>query len=54
MSVGGTTYEPNASVGAVPHTLKGRDAEFVNRDVIVTPGTPITITLIQPLKISAN
>jgi hypothetical protein len=62
MTVGGAKYEPKASVGAVPHTLKGRGATQsvvgntagADRDVIVTPGTPITITLTQPLKIFAN
>jgi hypothetical protein len=43
----GTTYTPSAGVGVVPHALLGRD-------VIVSPGTPITITLTQPLKIAAN
>ncbi len=41
-------------VGAVPHTLKGRGAEFANRDVIVTPRTPITIRPTHQLKTSAN
>ena len=99
LTVGGTTYEPSATVGSVPHTLKGRGvtksavgnvavgtaagavigqvigknekstiiggaigavaggaraATLADRDVIVTPGTPITITLTQSLKISAN
>ena len=53
MSVGGMTYEPSASVGTVPHTLSA-GAMPADRDVIVTPGTPITIRLTQPLKISAN
>ena len=53
--VGTTSYEPTASVSAVPHTLQSRDAATPNdRDLIVTPGTPITITITQPLKISAN
>ena len=59
--VDGTSYQPSASVGAVPHTLKGRAitghegaANVADRDVFVTPGTPITITLKQPLKISAS
>lgn len=99
VTVGGTTYEPSASVGAVPHTLVGRGvtksavgnvvvgtavgaaigqavsknqkgtiiggaigavaggaraATIADRDVVVTPGTPIVITLTQSLQISAN
>jgi hypothetical protein len=54
VTVGATTYKANASVQSVPHTLQGRTAAPADRDVIVTPGTPITITLTQPLSISAN
>jgi hypothetical protein len=54
MTVGATTYAANARVEAVPHTLQGRAAAPADRDVIVTPGTPITITLTQPLKFSAK
>jgi hypothetical protein len=54
VTVGATTYKPTAGVGAIPHTLQGRAAAPADRDVIVTPGTPITITLTQPLKISAK
>lgn len=99
LTVGGATYEPSATIGPVPHTLKGRGitksvvgnvavgtaagaiigqvigknekstviggaigavasgaraATIADRDVIVAPGTPITITLTQSLKITAN
>ena len=99
VTVGGTTYDLSDSVGAVPHTLKGRGvtgsavgnvavgaaagavvgqavsknqkgtiigaaigavaggaraATLADRDVIVTSGTPITLTLTQSLDISAN
>lgn len=54
MTVGATTDKASASVQAVPHTLQGRAAAPADRDVIVTPGTPITITLTQPLSISAK
>lgn len=54
VAVGDTTYTPSAKVGPVPHELKPGPATTANRDVIVTPGTPITITLTQPLKISAK
>ena len=61
MTVGDKPYAPGASVGSVPHTLKGRavvgragPTTVGDRDVIVTPGTPITITLKQQLRIPAN
>lgn len=54
MTVGDRTYEPSASVGLVTHTLRARAATRADRDVIVTPGTPITIRLTQPLTISAS
>lgn len=99
VTVGGTTYDLAATVGAVPHTLKGRGitesavgnvavgtavgavlgqaigknqkstiiggaigavaggaraATVADRDVIVTPGAPITLTLTHSLKISAK
>jgi hypothetical protein len=51
--VGDSTYAPAASVGAVSHTMKAGVAADTNREVIATPGTPITIKLTQPLRISA-
>ena len=54
VALGDTTYTPSAKVGPVPHQLKPGPATTANRDVIVTPGTPITITLTQPLRISAK
>lgn len=60
LTVGKTSYEPGATVGVVPHTLLGRaaggamTATQTDRDVIVTPGTPIIITLTQPLTIAAS
>ncbi|HEY5219477.1 MAG TPA: YMGG-like glycine zipper-containing protein [Gemmatimonadaceae bacterium] len=99
VTVNGTSYDLSASVGAVPHTLKGegitksvvgnvavgtavgalvgqvigknqkstiiggavgavaggaRAATIADRDVIVTPGAPITLTLTQSLTISAK
>jgi type IV secretory pathway VirB10-like protein len=49
-----TTYTPSARVGTVAHTLAPVAGTPGDRDVVVTPGTPITITLTQPLKISAK
>ncbi len=61
MTVGDKPYAAGASVGSVPHTLQGRavvgragPTTVGDRDVIVTPGTPITITLTQQLRIPAN
>lgn len=60
LTVNGAPYTPGATVAPVPHTLKGRAADGAtnalqtDRDVIVTPGTPITITLTHPLKIAAS
>jgi len=48
----GTTVQ--ATIQQSVSSRSNTTGEFANRDVIVTPGTPITITLIQPLKISAN
>ncbi|MDB4874003.1 MAG: hypothetical protein JWM41_449 [Gemmatimonadetes bacterium] len=53
MTAGGAAYKPGANVSPIPHALLGRAAAPGDRDVVVTPGTPITITLTQPLKISA-
>jgi type IV secretory pathway VirB10-like protein len=46
-----TAYALSARVGSVPHTLAPIAGTTGDRDVVVTPGTPITITLTQPLKI---
>jgi type IV secretory pathway VirB10-like protein len=46
-----TTYALSARVGSVTHTLAPIAGTPGDRDVVVTPGTPITITLTQPLKI---
>jgi hypothetical protein len=54
VNAGATTYTPAATVGAVTHALVGRGAAATLRDLIVSPGTPVTITLAQPLKISAT
>ena len=60
LTVNGAPYTPAATVAPVPHTLRGRStdgatsATQTDRDVIVTPGTPITITLTHPLKIAAS
>ena len=53
ITVGKMKYSPSASVGPVPHTLIGKSGAR-GRDVVVTPGAPIAITLTEPLKISAN
>jgi hypothetical protein len=53
VAVGDATYRLSGSVGAVAHTLAaGRTSS--QYDLVVTPGTPITITLHQPLTISAS
>lgn len=54
VAVGDTTYAPFASVGVVPHTLAPANATPAGRELTVAPGTPITITLTQPLAISAH
>jgi hypothetical protein len=54
LTLGTATYAPTASVGAVPHMLKGRGDTPAIHDVVVTPGTPITITLTQALKIAVH
>jgi hypothetical protein len=51
--VGDSTYSPAASVSEVTHTVKAGRAAATDREVIATPGTPITIKLTQPLRISA-
>lgn len=53
ITVGTVKYVPRASVGSVPHTLMGESANG-GKDVVVGPGTPVTITFTEPLKISAN
>ena len=54
ITVGRTIYEPKAGVISVPHAQAVGSARPSERDVTVTPGTPITIKLTLPLKISAN
>jgi hypothetical protein len=54
MMVGGTTYSPTAITGDVSHTLRRRDTKRPDRDVIVSAGTPISITLTQPFRIPAR
>lgn len=54
ITVGDTPYVPGASVGPVSHVLEPATSTTGDRDVVVTPGTPITITLTQPLKIAAK
>jgi hypothetical protein len=51
--VGGATYRVSGSVSAVAHALTLRPASS-HYDLVVTPGTPITITLTQPLTITAT
>lgn len=54
MMIGGMTYSPSATMGDVPHTLRRRDTKRPDRDVIVSAGTPISITLTQPFRIHAK
>lgn len=62
LACSGSRSKDRASKSGVAHTLKGRgttqsvvgNIAAVDRDVIVTPGTPITIALTQPSKIFAN
>jgi hypothetical protein len=53
VTVGGATYRLSGHVGTVAHMLTaGRTpSQF---DLVVSPGTPVTITLDQPLTISAT
>jgi hypothetical protein len=51
--IGGTSYRLSGKVGTVAHTLNAGKTSS-SFDVVVTPGTPITITLIQPLTIVAT
>jgi hypothetical protein len=53
VTIGDSTYAPVASVGAVTHTMRAGAAAESDREVVATPGTPITIQLTHPLKISA-
>lgn len=46
-----TAYALSARVGNVAHLLAPIAGAPGDRDVVVTPGTPITITLTQPLKL---
>jgi hypothetical protein len=52
--VGASTYATKASVAAITHTLMPSTSIPANRDVVVTPGTRITLTLTQSLTISAS
>jgi hypothetical protein len=57
VAVGDARYTPSASVGAVAHTVepvRAGVAHPTDRDVLVTPGTPIMIRLTQPLPIAAR
>jgi hypothetical protein len=53
VTVGDSTYAPVASVGAVTHTMRAGAGAGSDREVVATPGTPVTIQLTHPLKISA-
>ena len=52
VTVRDTVRAAAGSVGPVTHSVKAGTA--ATRDIVVAPGTPITITLTQPLKIAAN
>ena len=54
MMIGGVTYSPSATTGDVPHTLRRRDTKHPARDVIVSAGTPISITLTESFRIPAK
>jgi hypothetical protein len=54
ITVGRAIYTPAATVGAVPHTLQAAPGSPTERDLIVSAGTPITITLTHALKISGT
>ena len=48
-----STYAAAASVGAVAHTMNAGATATASREIVATPGTPIIITLTQPLTIAA-
>lgn len=47
------TYAASASVAAVAHTMNAGVTPTASREIVATPGTPIIITLTQPLTIAA-
>ena len=49
-----TSYAPTTHVSAVAHTLAPIAGAGGDRDVVVAPGTPITITLTQPFKMATK
>lgn len=57
IAAGNARYAPSANVGTVAHTLEPARTDAAHptdRDVLVTPGTPIAIRLTQPLPITAR
>ena len=54
MTVGSKSYSPSGDVGAVPHKLGVNETPNHERSIIVSPGTPIAITLTRPLSIDSN
>ncbi|MEO6878126.1 MAG: hypothetical protein ABI205_06560 [Gemmatimonadaceae bacterium] len=54
LHINDSTYQPRARVGVGPHSLAPVAGAPGDRNVVVTPGTPITITLTQPFKIAGQ
>ncbi len=54
LHINDSTYQPRGRVGAVPHSLAPVTGAPGDRNVVVTAGTPITITLTQPFKLASR
>ena len=54
MTIGSKVYSPAAEVGPVPHQATGAETPDHGRNIVVSPGTPIAITLTRPLTINPN
>lgn len=58
VAVRGKTYPLSATIGPIPHTMKGRGitkdeaARYAYRDVIVASGAKIVLTLTQDLVVT--
>ena len=54
VSVRDTSYAPSTRVGSVAHTVRPTAAAGGDREILVAPGTPVTITLTQAFKMAAK
>jgi hypothetical protein len=54
VSVRDTSYAPSTHVGAVGQTVRPSAASNGNRELLVAPGTPVTITLTHAFKMAAK